>query len=161
MVPADAFDGFDAMQAALRAYDPLPPLNRRPPALSRYMAKKLNVLLPQNDLDLWLALATKREHHAFVDAYYGYEPESDAERREIEAALHELCAETGYKAAIYVGAKSGLYVWQIKRHKYTAAAKRREKLRRDLASGHLQRDVSVEHDRSGDRDTATEADETN
>lgn len=136
-------DGFDAMRAALEAYDPLPPLNRRPPSLSRYMAKKLNVLLPKEDLDLWLALAAARARHAFVDAYHGYEPETDEERREIEIALHELCADTGYKATIYKGETSGLYVWQLKRYKYTAASKRRTALRRELAAGTLSADAAA------------------
>ena len=136
-------DGFDAMRAALAAYNPLPPSNRRAPPLSRYMAKKLIVTLPSEDLELWLALATARERHAFVDAFHGEEPQTDQERREIEITLHELCADTGYKASIYKGEVSGLYVWQIRRHKYPSSAKRREKLRRDLASGQLTADAAA------------------
>lgn len=141
MAYAEMDDGFDAMRAALEAYDPLPPLNRRPPALSRYMAKKLNVLLPKEDLELWLALATARGRHAFVDAYNGVEPETDEERREIEIALHELCADTGYKATIYKGETSGLCIWHIKRYKYQNASKRRNTLRRELAAGTLTADT--------------------
>lgn len=135
------FESFDAMRAALAArqmeYHP----NRQPPTLSRYMTKKLNVTLPAEDLNLWLDLAKARARHAFVDAYRGYEPVTEEERREIEITLHELCADTGYKATIYKGETSGLYVWQIKRHKYPSSAKRREKLRRDLAAGELSADA--------------------
>lgn len=143
IVLQDQIDGFDAMRAALKAYNPLPPSTRRAPPFCRYMAKKLNVILPTEDLKLWLALATARERHVFVDAYHGYEPQSEQEFREIEITLHELCADTGYKATFYKGVTSGLYVMQIKRHKYPSSAKRREKLRRDLASGQLTADAAA------------------
>lgn len=143
MVYPDMGDGFDAMRAALRAYDPLPPMNRRPPSFCHYLAKKLNVTLPKSDLDLWLALASARARHAFVDAYHGHEPTTDEERREIEITVHELCADTGYKASIYKGATTGLYVLQIKRHKYTNLAKRRTALKRELAAGELSADSAA------------------
>lgn len=143
MVLTSEIDDFDAMRAALKAYNPLPSLRRRAPPFSRYLAKKLNVILPPDDLSLWLALATARERHGFVDAFHGYEPETEQEFREIEITLHELCADTGYKASFYRGATSGLYIMQIKRHKYPSAAKRREKLRRELASGQLTADAQA------------------
>ncbi len=135
------FASFDAMRAALseRILEARP--TRQAPSFSHYMTKKLNVTLPTDDLRLWLELAAARERNAFVEAYYGHEPENEQERREIEITLHELCADTGYKATIYKGATSGLSIWQIKRHKYTSSAKRREKLRRDLATGQLTADA--------------------
>ena len=143
MALESGFESFDAMRAALAArqleYRP----NRQPPSFSRYMTKKLNVALPVEDLLLWLDLAAARARHAFVDAYRGSEPQTEDERREIEITLHELCADTGYKASVYRGETSGLYVWQIKRHKYPSSAKRREKLRRDLAAGQLSADAAA------------------
>lgn len=135
------FASFDAMRAAMTARALEHRTTREAPVFSRYMTKKLNVTLPVEDLHLWLDLAAARERHAFVDAYRGHEPETEQARREIEITLHELCADTGYKATIYKGASSGLYVWQIRRHKYPGMAKRREKLRRDLASGQLSADA--------------------
>jgi hypothetical protein len=141
MAVESEFESLDAMRAALIERE----LKKRPtrlaPSLSRYMTKKLTVTLPVDDLQLWLDLASARERHAFVEAYRGYEPATEQERREIEITLHELCADTGYKATIYKGNVSGLYIWQIKRHKYSGSAKRREKLRRDLASGNLTADA--------------------
>ena len=72
-----------------------------------------------------------------MDVYHGYEPTTEDERQDLEMTLHELCAETGYKALIYKGATSGLYVMQIKRHKYTNMSKSRTALRRELAAGSL------------------------
>lgn len=135
------FESFDAMRAALTARQLEHRPTRQPPSFSRYMTKKLNVTLPVEDLHLWLDLAAARARYAFVDAYRGHEPSTEEERREIEITLHELCADTGYKATIYKGESSGLYVWQIKRHKYPSSAKRRDKLRRDLASGQLSADA--------------------
>lgn len=137
MAYPESGDSFDAMRAALKAYNPLPPFNRRPPQYSHYLAKKLNVTLPKTDLDLWLELAAARGRHLFVDTYHGYEPTSEDERQQVELALNELCAETGYKAEFYKGVTSGLYIVQIKRHKYTNMSKQRAALRRELAAARL------------------------
>lgn len=131
------FENFDIMRSALVERQFESRLDRQPPSFSLYLTKKLNVTLPAEDLNLWLDLATARARHAFVNAYRGHEPVTEEERREIEITLHELCADTGYKAMIYKGQTSGLYIWQIKRHKYPASAKRREKLRRDIATGNF------------------------
>ena len=134
MAGLDKTDGIDVMRAALAAYRPLPFMTRRPPTFSRYMTKKLKVVLPDEDLQLWLRLSVARGWHVFYDAFHGDEPATQAERNEIETILHELCAATGYKATIYKGAVSGLYLWQISRHKYASMAKRRAKLLRELAA---------------------------
>lgn len=127
----------DAMRMALMERDLQVPRARQAPLFSHYIAKKLNVVLPIDDLQLWLDLAAARRRRAFLEVYRGREPTTERERSEIETTLHELCADTGYKATIYKGSVSGLYIWQIRRYKYPSAAKRRETLRRKLNSGEV------------------------